>query len=304
MYGDPIFCLSNEKYPDAVITIGIVDNNQHDYQVYGGDQVPYTYENGSITKTITAALIEQAISKDDMSLDSQIDQYLPLDNHESYPTIRQLLTHTSGYPSHYFKGGMLKNLFKQDNAYYQIERQSIIEDIEKNPKSSTKADYSYSNFNYAVLGLILEEVYQEKYIEIVNRYLQELGLEYTSISTDNYNLSNYESFSEDDAYLAAGQVTSNVEDMLTFIDLQLNRDHPILEQNISDYPESRHIGYAWHFHEDGIIWHNGATAHYNSFIAFHPESQKGVVVLISLPISDGLTATDLGQELILKLLNE
>ncbi len=293
-----------EKYPGTVITIGRIDNGQHDYRVYGGDQVPYTYEIGSITKTMTAVLIEEAITNGDISLDGQIDHYLPLDNHESYPTLRQLLTHTSGYPSHYFKSNMLKNLFKGDNAYYQIDRQSIMDDIEKHPKSSKKAGYSYSNFNYAVLGLILEEVYQEKYIAIVNQYLRELGLEHTSISTDHHNLSHYESFSEDDAYLPAGQVTSNVEDMLKYIDLQLNRGHAILEQGISDYPESRAIGYAWHFHEDGIIWHNGATARQNSFIGFHPESQQGIVVLINLPASNALTATDLGQRLLLALLNE
>lgn len=292
-----------EQYPEAIITIGQVTTNDQSYEVYGADKFPYTYEIGSITKTMTAAMVEQAIIDQKIDLDAEIDHYLPLTQYDSYPTIRQLLTHTSGYPSFYFKPVMVSNLYNEDNAYYQIDRQAVITDIESHDLGNVQAEYSYANFNYAVLGLVLEEVYGDKFIHLINQYLKDLGLGHTSISTEFHNLANYESYSEDDAYLAAGQVSSNIEEMLFYLQVQLTTDHPILEENISDFPETKHVGYGWHFHENGIVWHNGATAHYNAFVAFHPESQQGVVVLINLPVGEGVSATELGQQILFNMIS-
>lgn len=254
---------------------------------------------GSITKTITAAMIEQAMIDQKIELDATIDQYLPLNQLDTYPTVRQLLTHTSGYPSQYLKLSILWNIMNEDNAYYKVGRDSVLQDIESHEVGSLPDDYDYANFNYAVLGLILEEIYEDKFIHLVDAYLQDLGLNQPSISTNNYDFNHYESFTEDDAYLAAGQVTSNASDMMKYIQLQLDREHTVLEENITTYSESKHIGYAWHVHEDGIFWHNGATTHFNAFVAFHGESQQGVVVLINLPVNEGVTATEIGHQILL-----
>ena len=100
------YTLGGEK--DAVITVGTIRDGQMAYTVYGADGVElehraHVYEIGSLTKTLTASMICQAVSEGRLSLDATIDKYLDLPEKAHYPTLRELLTHTSGYPEHYFE---------------------------------------------------------------------------------------------------------------------------------------------------------------------------------------------------------
>ena len=88
--------------PDARITVGTIKNGLVSYGVYGenGELVQlenHEYEIGSLTKTLTAAMISKAVTEGRIRLDDTIDVYLPLPEGKSYPTIAELLTHTSGY---------------------------------------------------------------------------------------------------------------------------------------------------------------------------------------------------------------
>lgn len=191
---------------------------------------------------------------------------------------------------------------KGKNTYYNISRHTVLADIENYDLGPNQAGYQHSNFNFAVLGLVIEAVCGDSFIHLMNSYLEGLGLQQTAISTAYYDLDHYERFSPEDAYLAAGQVSSNVEDMMAYLNLQLQRDHPILARHISDLPEAQTIGYAWHFHDQGFLWHNGASNHFNAFMAFHPPSQKGLVVLVNLPVNEGASATQIGQGILLSWL--
>lgn len=76
---------TTKNNPDAVITVGIIKDGQVSYRVYGEDgrELPaelHTYEIGSLTKTVTAALINKAISEGRIDLEDTIDTYLPLPN--------------------------------------------------------------------------------------------------------------------------------------------------------------------------------------------------------------------------------
>jgi len=55
------------------------------------------------------------------------------------------------------------------------------------------------------------------------------------------------------------------------------------------------IGTGWIFdNENGIIWHNGGTGSYNSYIGFNPDCQSAVVVLSNLPPDYRIPATVVG----------
>jgi CubicO group peptidase (beta-lactamase class C family) len=61
------------------------------------------------------------------------------------------------------------------------------------------------------------------------------------------------------------------------------------------------IGMAWIIdNESNIIWHNGGTDDYNSYLGFDPESDTAVVVLSNLSPDYRIPATVLG----VKALNE
>lgn len=102
--------------PDARITVGIIRDGQASFTVYGENaQVlppeKHTYEIGSLTKTMTAALVSKAVGEGLISPDAAIDTYLSLPAGKNYPTVAELLTHTSGYNGFYFETPMIGNFF-------------------------------------------------------------------------------------------------------------------------------------------------------------------------------------------------
>ncbi|MDR1308273.1 MAG: serine hydrolase [Treponema sp.] len=86
---------------NARIPVGIIQSGQMSFSVYGenGTVLPnrkHVYEIGSITKSFTGALFCKAVSEGKANLDDSIDRFLDLPAKNYYPTIKRLLTHTSG----------------------------------------------------------------------------------------------------------------------------------------------------------------------------------------------------------------
>jgi CubicO group peptidase (beta-lactamase class C family) len=95
---------NNEK---ALIAVGIIKNGESNYILYGENgitlpQDKHIFEIGSITKTFTASLLYKAVDERKINIDDSIDKYLNLPVKNYYPAIRRILTHKSGYKSHYF----------------------------------------------------------------------------------------------------------------------------------------------------------------------------------------------------------
>jgi CubicO group peptidase (beta-lactamase class C family) len=62
------------------------------------------------------------------------------------------------------------------------------------------------------------------------------------------------------------------------------------------------IGMGWIIdNENGIIWHNGGTGHYNSYLGFSPETETTIVILSNLSPNDRIPATVLGIKLLQEL---
>lgn len=116
------------------------------------------YKLGSITKTLTAALIIELVHNGVLSLDSSAQQYI-----EYLPnqvTIRHLLSHKSG-------------LIALDDL---INLEFMTRDIRHSPLRKLnyvreKNVYRYSNYGYQLLGQIIEKVTGMDYLEALNKYL-------------------------------------------------------------------------------------------------------------------------------------
>ena len=309
---------------DAVITVGVVKDGQVSYKVYGenGKELPaelHTYEIGSLTKTFTAALINKAIQEEKININCTIDDYLSLPEGNTYPTIKELLTHTSGYKGFYFESPMVSNYFKGRNDFYGITKEMVADKAGNLNMNKTSHDFVYSNYGYAVLGLVLEAVYEMKYTSLLNNFAQnELGLTATQISDKSGDLGNYWDWKEDDAYLSAGAITSNITDMLLYAQMQLG-DNPYFSdchnsfKTINASTETYktmginmdEIGMSWIIDsENNIVWHNGGTGNYNSYIGFNVETGTAVVVLSNLAPNYRIPATVLGVKLLLELDNK
>ena len=319
-FEDALAYTTNGK-SDAVITVGIIKDGQASFTVYGKDAqiLPaesHTYEIGSLTKTLTAALVEKAIREGRISLQDTIDAYLPLPEGKSYPTVEELLTHTSGYSPYYYENPMIGNFFAGRNSFCGISREMVLEKVKSHDMSLGNYAFEYSNFGYAVLGLVLEAVYNTDYSALLNAYVQQdLGMTATKISERDGDLGNYWDWQENDAYLSAGAVTSNIEDMLRYAQMLLDADSPfaachqrlkIINASSESYRmmgiHMDEIGMAWIIdRENGIVWHNGGTGHYNSYLGFSPETGTVVVILSNLSPNDRIPATVLGIKLLREL---
>jgi len=176
--------------------------------------------------------------------------------------------------------------------------------------------FNYSNFGYAVLGLVLEAVYDTDYPMLVNDFVQnELGLKNTKISEKDGDLGDYWDWKYDDAYLSAGAITSNITDMLAYAQMQLENNPYFAECHKSTKQINAtsasyasmgirmdEIGLSWIIdNENGIVWHNGATGDYNSYLGFNIETGTAVVVLSNLSPNYRIPATILGVKLLVEL---
>lgn len=309
--------------PDAVITVGIIKDGEATYKVYGnnGELLPaelHTYEIGSLTKTFTAAMINKAVGEGKINLDSTIDNYLTLPEGNEYPTVKELLTHTSGYEGYYFEAPMIFNFLVGKNDFCAITKQMLLDKASSLNMDKNDYNFNYSNFGYAVLGLILESVYGTDYTTLLNDFTQnELKLKNTKISEENGDLENYWDWQAQDAYLSAGAITSDISDMLLYAQMQLENNtyfadcHKSIKQinANSDFYESMdvrmdEIGLAWIIDsKNEIVWHNGGTGDYNSYLGFSPKTDTAVIILSNLPPSYRIPSTVLGVKLLKELTN-
>ncbi len=308
---------------DACVTVGVLKDGQMSYEVYGEgaerlNQTEYRYEIGSITKTMTAALTARAILEGKLHLTDTIDKYLELPSGKVYPTIESLLTHTSGLDGEYYEWSMLPYVFRhEENPLRGIPGETILQEYSEVSLTEGKEyGFSYSNYGFALLGLVLEKTYGMDYTSLLNAYLaDEFAMKETYVSNGDADFKGNWQWEDGDAYIPAGAVVSNITDMLLYARAQLGGD-PILtlchqsrkQVDASDKWDRMaglcidEIGMSWMVDtEHGIIWHNGGTGVHSSYLGFCPEKNTAVVVLSNLSQDEDIPATTIGFKKLLEV---
>src|SRR6478672_3602349 len=110
------------------------------------------YSIGSISKQFTAAALLMLQEQGKLSLDDKVGKYIPDLTRANEVTIRQLLSHTSGYqdywPQDYVMPGMLK----------PVTAQQIMDIWAKKPLDfDPGTKWQYSNTNFVIAGAIAEK---------------------------------------------------------------------------------------------------------------------------------------------------
>ncbi len=308
---------------DACVTVGVLKDGQMSYEVYGEDgecldQVEYRYEIGSITKTMTAALTARAILEGKLQLTDTIDKYLELPAGKVYPTIESLLTHTSGLDREYYDCSMLPYLFRhEENPLRGITGETILQEYsEVDLEEGKEYGFSYSNYGFALLGLVVEKAYDADYTSLLNDHLaDELAMKDTYVSNGDADFEGNWQWEDGDAYIPAGAVVSNITDMLLYAQAQLG-DDPALTlchqplKRVDDWDRWERmaglcvdeIGMSWMIDtENGIIWHNGGTGVHSSYLGFCSEKNTAVVVLSDLSQDEDIPATTIGFKKLLEV---
>lgn len=299
-YNNKYVDLTLDRYDDAVITIGVIEDGEQSYYVYTNDSQEesgeiYQYEIGSITKTFTGILAARAILDDKMALDDTIDEHLDIDTDDEFPTVEQLLTHTSGYARMYAGRTDSGN---RNNPFSGISRTELREQAER--FVSRRDTYNYSNFGSALLGLVIEEVEGETYEDLIRELFDEFDMTSSEVYSESEILDIEENWiwRNDDAYIPVGAIISDVNDMLNYLAINIESEieavelsHTKLESINRDPLRMRDliinldaIGYLWRIDEQNdIYFHSGQTSDYGSYLAFNKEEEVGVVVMINTP---------------------
>ncbi len=303
------------------ISIAIIKDGNVEYKVYSKnmkqENTIYDYEIGSISKTYVALLLSRAIDENKININDSIDKYLELDNNKYYPTIERLITHTSGYKAYYFESQMIVNKFSQDNDFYGISKADILKKVKNINLEDKDYEFEYSNFGISVLGLVLEKVYNKDFTSLMNDFINtDLKLEDTKVATGKGNLDGYWNWKNEDGYIPAGAIISNIEDMAEYLKIYLNNENqnsintynPRKEINVSNYMYNKldininKIAMTWMIDsKNNFVWHNGATTNFNSYIAFNKEKNIGIVILSNLNPNKKISTTVIGSKMMKEL---
>ena len=293
------------------IVVGLVDDqgirivsygksNQNSDQMVNADSV---FEIGSVTKVFTATLLADMVERGAVTLNDPISKYLPKSvktptRAGKEITLLHLATHTSGLPR--LPGNFSPRDPQNPYADYSVEQMyafisgyTLTRDI--------GAKYEYSNLGAGLLGHILALRTGTDYETLVRtRISKPLKMDSTSVKltaemqprlATGHDAARKPSANWDLPTLAgAGALRSTVNDMLKFVSANLGLKKSPLLAAMQKAHQSQHdtgvpdleIGFGWHILKKfgtEMVWHNGGTGGYHSFIGFDQKKGKGVVVL-------------------------
>jgi len=165
--------LTTTGVPSA--SIAIVQSGAIAYlQAYGDGRIdPHTpaqpsmrYSIGSISKQFTAAAVLLLAEQGKLSLDDPVSRFVPNLTRGNEVTIRELLSHTSGYqdywPQDYVPPFMLQSI-TADKILDQWARKPLDFD--------PGTEWQYSNTNFVIAGLIVEKASGEPLLQFLSEHI-------------------------------------------------------------------------------------------------------------------------------------
>jgi serine-type D-Ala-D-Ala carboxypeptidase/endopeptidase len=292
-----------------IVAYGRMDKS--DPRPVGGETI---FEIDSLTKVFTALLLADMVQRGEVSLDDPAAKYLPAgvklpERRGRQITLLDLATHTSALAS------FPSNIFPADpsNPFADYTADQLYEHLAKYQlKRDIGSKYDYSNIGYGILGQALARRAGMTYEDTIKaRITGPLGMNSTAISlspemksriTPGHEAYRMESAPPWDAPAMEGAMglRSTTDDLLTLLSAFLGYTKTPLSPAMAAMltvrrptGEPRHdVVLGWHTLTPGIcgrfgckpmdveiIWHNGMSFGYSSYIGYDPKSRLGVVVL-------------------------
>jgi CubicO group peptidase (beta-lactamase class C family) len=315
----------------AGIVIGLVDPDGRQRVIASGDPGPgqppldgnSVFEIGSISKVFTATALAALVQDGTVKLDDPAQRYLP-------PTVRvparngktitlgTLSEQSSGLPR------LPSNLRPTDpaNPYADYSVQQMYDflssyELPRDPG----AEFEYSNLGVGFLGHLLALATNQSYEELERRSVWEpLFMTNTAITMSPWMKAHLAlGHDAQGAVVAnwdlptlagAGAIRSTTNDMLKFADANLHPERGALHRAMAFAQKPRasagapgmRIGLNWISRDvggDTVVWHNGGTGGYRTFIGLLPSRRMAVVVMTN---SGGAGADDIGMHLLVPTL--
>ena len=141
------------------------------------------FEAGSNTKTFTSVVVLQLVAQGRLSLDDPIEKHLPgvIPNGDEI-TVRQLLNHTSGI-FNYTADRPLMDQVENGSPKVWSAMELVRVALQHEPDFAPGTSWNYSNTNYILAGLILEEATGRSAADLIERRItRPLGLRHTYLA--------------------------------------------------------------------------------------------------------------------------
>lgn len=124
------------------------------------------YAVGSISKQFTAAAILLLQEQGKLSLDDAVGKYVPDLTRGDEVTIRQILSHTSGYQDYWPEDYLITPMMKPTTAQQIIDTWA-----KKKLDFEPGTQWQYSNSNYVIAGLIVEKVSGKRLMDFLGEHI-------------------------------------------------------------------------------------------------------------------------------------
>jgi D-alanyl-D-alanine carboxypeptidase len=122
------------------------------------------YSIGSISKQFTAAAILLLQEQGKLSLDDKVSKFIPGLTRADAVTVRQLLSHTSGYQDYWPQDYVMPMMLQP------IDARKILDTWARKPLDfDPGTKWQYSNTNYVIAGLIVEKVSGEPLLQFLQQ---------------------------------------------------------------------------------------------------------------------------------------
>lgn len=268
------------------------------------------FEIGSVSKTMTAALLAELIGRGEIALDDPLAKMLPPGTvvpsfNGSQITIGNVVTHTSGLPSFPWQLANIKN------PYAQLTEADLLGTLATTQLTRAPGSrWEYSNFAMMVLSYALAKRSGKDFETLLReRLLSPLGMRETYIVNRPPNvrvaqghLSNAMpagpwDFPVDMA--GVGGVRATLPDMVRYLEGQVgtreSRITPALaltQQQVASVG-GHTMGVNWEIlstpniaNGHAIVMHPGGTGGYSSLVAFDRTAKRAVVLLSDTSLTD------------------
>lgn len=277
---------------------------------------------GSITKSFTAVAVMQLVEAGKVALDSGIARYLPVfsDRPSGAITVRQLLSHTSGYSTLQGNATHAHATGSGDELARQVERIA-----QWTPAHEPGARWEYSNANYQILGALIETVSGQKYADYIEtEILEPIGMDDSFVADGRRHAvmatghrpwfgtkRPLRANRTDRVTAPAGGVIASARDVARYLAIMMNGEDDII--SAQDKASMLHpagaaspfYGFGWFVDTtQGTVFHSGSSPGVETLATMVPAEQKGVVVLVNAgsgigfgetaELRNGITARALG----------
>ena len=310
------------------LVVGVIDSKGRRVVAYGSlakdDKRPLNgdtvYEIGSMSKVFTSLVLMDMVQRGEVALTDPVSKYLPPnvkvpERNNRKITLQDLSTQSSGLPR------MPSNFSPKDasNPYadYSVEQMyQFLSGYQLTRDIGEK--YEYSNLGVGLLGHVLTLRAGMDYEALVRSRIC-VPLEMTStrvmLSPEmkaRLAIGHSETLSavpnwDIPTFAGAGALRSTANDILTFLAANLGyAKTPLASAMAAEISIRRptgvpdmEIAYGWHVQtKDGrsIVWHNGGTGGFRTYMGFDPKRRTGVVVLANISTPQG--PDDIGRHLL------